>query len=89
MARRLYAKYGKQVWIGTPMVGNHVTESKAVFEEVGRRMTYFINNIINQFDLIGLNFDTVVKGIYMSDERVRGTLDASMAAINNYQINMF
>ncbi len=89
MAKRLYTKYGKQVWIGTPLVGSNVTYSKTVFEEVGRRMTYFIDNIVDQFGLIGLSFDTVVKGIYMSDEGVLQTFDTSTTVANNWQISMF
>lgn len=89
MAERLYTMYGKQVWIGTPVVGRNVTYSKTVFEEVGRRMTYFINNIITQFGLIGLDFDTVVKGIYMSDEDVIDEFTASSQVANSPQISMF
>lgn len=89
MAKRLYTMYGKQVWIGTPEVGNNVSYSKTVFEEVGLRMTYFIDNIITQFSRIGLDFNTVVKGIYMHDEQVIGTFNASTPVSSNWQISMF
>lgn len=88
MAKRLYTKYHKQVWIGTPVVGKNV-KSKAAFEEVGRRMTYFINNITTQFGIIGLDFNTVVKGIYMSDEGVIDEFTASSQVANSPQISMF
>lgn len=89
MAKRLYTMYGKQVWIGTPQVGTDVPETKAVFEELGRQMTSFINDMISQFARVGLSFDTCVKGIYIADETVRGTFNASSTAADNYQISMF
>lgn len=88
MAKRLYTKYGKQVWIGTPMVGSNV-KGKTAFEEVGRRMTYFIDNITTQFGIIGLDFNTVVKGIYMSDEGVIDEFTASSQVADSPQISMF
>ncbi len=89
MAKRLYLMYGKQVWIGTPGVGYSVTYSKTVFEEVGRRMTYFIDNIITEFGRIGLNFNTVVKGIYMHDEEILHPFTTSTPISSNWQVNMF
>lgn len=88
MAQCLYTKYHKQVWIGTPVVGKNVT-SKAAFAEVGRRMTYFIDNITTQFGIIGLDFNTVVKGIYMSDESVIDEFTASSEVADSPQISMF
>ena len=89
MARRLYNEYGKQVWIGTPLVGKNVPNEKTQFEEVGRRMTYFIDNLIAEFSKYGLSFDSLVKGIYMSDEEVLSALDASKDPTSDPQIKMF
>lgn len=89
MAKRLYTMYGKQVWIGTPGVGLNVEYEEGKFKEVGRQMTAFIDKIITQFGSIGLNFNTVVKGIYMHDETVRGAFDATTSVSSNWQISMF
>lgn len=89
MTRRLYTEYGKQVWIGTPTVGKNVPNEKTQFEEVGRRMTYFIDNLIAEFNKYGLSFDSLVKGIYMSDEEVLSELDSTKDPTSDPQIKMF
>ena len=89
MTRRLYNMYGKQVWIGTPLVGKNVPYEKTAFEEVGKRMTYFIDNLIAEFSTYAMDFGTLVKGIYMSDEEVLGTFNTGTSVDKNWQISMF
>lgn len=91
MAERLYTMYHKQVWIGTPVVGGEdvVPYTQSVFATVARHMTYFIDNIITQFRIKGLDFNDCVKGIYMSDEGVQGEFNASTDISENWEVSMF
>ena len=89
----LYNKYGKQVWIGTPAVGEPpiVPHTETVYGEIGKRMRYFIDNLITRFGGTA-QFNTYVKGFYISDEGIHD-LDSSMPSttpIEDYpQVKMF
>ena len=91
MTRRLRLIYpSKQVWIGTPIVGSNVSyNNQAAYAQVGLRMTYFIQNIMAEFNRVGLNFSNCVKGIYMSDETIYGDFDLNKKITDKYQVQMF
>lgn len=87
LANRLYTMYGKQVWIGTPMVGleNVVPHTSTAYAEVARRMTYFVDNVMTAFGGEA-TFKARVKGFYMSVEEVYGTF----SSISTHpQVSMF
>lgn len=94
MVSRLRKKYpNKQVWIGTPLVGINVpyegSEGTAAFAKVGVRMTYFIDNIIAQFNLKGLDFNSCVKGFYMDREGIMNPFNWEIPVSSNCEVNMF
>lgn len=91
MVSKLRSKYpGKQVWIGTPLVGANVAYTNTTaYAEVGRRMTYFVDNIIAEFKLNNLSFDSCVKGFYMSNEGVMNPFNANIAVADNCEVSMF
>ena len=87
LANRLYDKYGKQIWIGTPGVGGTdvVPHTATAYAEVARRMTYFVDNVIAEFGGTDV-FNTRVKGVYINAEGVIGTF-SSIAT--HPQVSMF
>ncbi len=98
MTKRLYNKYKKQVWIGTPLVAPPtssggspytVDHTQAVYATVTSNMTGFIDSVINEFSRIGLDFSTCVKGIYISDEGIYDQFDFSTTVASHPQVNMF
>lgn len=98
MTKRLYNMYHKPVWIGTPLVapptqsgGSQYTvqHTKAVYEKITTHMTNFINNVSNKLNGLGLNFNTCVKGIYISDEGIFDTFGFSTSVDKHPQVKMF
>lgn len=95
-AKKLYDKYHKQIWIGTPMIAapikttfNEYAVPLSSYDEVGRRMTYFVDNVITECNRVGLNFNTCVKGFYMAEETVYDSPNGSYTAESHPQIKMF
>lgn len=95
MVDRLYNMYGKQVWIGTPGVMYTIKREKSAFDKVSNQIIAFINDVIVKLGEKNLNFNTVVKGIYMHDEKVLGNLSAledpndTDVNPNKWQLEMF
>lgn len=87
LANRLYTMYGKKIWIGTPMVDENVVDynNAAIYNEVGWRLTYFVDNVIAAFGGEAV-FKTRVKGFYMSNEVVLGKVTS---VSTHPQIQMF
>ena len=92
---QLYKKYRKPVWIGTPLVapptqsgGSQYTvqHTKAVYEKITTHMINFINTVSDKLSGLGLNFNTCVKGIYISDE---GIFDTFPSVDDHPQVKMF
>lgn len=98
MTKRLYDKYKKPVWIGTPVVAPPtssggspytVAHTAAVYTKITGHMTTFITNVGNELRRIGLDFNTCVKGIYISDEGIFDQFDFSTTIASHPQVNMF
>ena len=89
MAKRLYTMYGKQVWIGTPEVWYTVWKTEAAAKKAGNEIVKFLNTVMDEFVNNGLDFNTVVKGIYMHDENIYEPIDADKLPTSNYQVSVF
>jgi hypothetical protein len=92
---QLYKKYRKPVWIGTPLVAPPtqsggslytVQHTEAVYEKITTHMINFINTVSDKLSGLGLNFNTCVKGIYISDE---GIFDTFPSVDDHPQVKMF
>lgn len=95
-AKSLYDKYHKQIWIGTPMIASPVKTAYnkyavplSSYDEIGRRMTYFVDNVITECRSVGLDFNTCVKGFYMAEETVHDSPTGRYTVDGHPQIKMF